>query len=124
MHANGVVRWEHVPRSEMSGVLPSSRAAHSFTVMIEGSNTAVIFGGRDKQGRRDDTHILQLDTMSWSGPLDCLEGEGSRPPPRSWHAAAAVDGGRRVLVQGGMSADVIPPAAAHQAGAAPGVAAG
>lgn len=46
MDAGGTVRWENVPPSTMSGVLPSSRAAHSFTVMAEESNVAVIFGGR------------------------------------------------------------------------------
>jgi hypothetical protein len=42
-----------------------------------------------------------------SGALDI---EGSSPPPRSWHAAVAINDNRRVLVHGGMSADIPAPA--------------
>lgn len=79
---------------------------------------ACVYYLQDKTGRRDDTHILNLETLTWSGALDFEGGEGSSPPPRSWHAAAAVDGGRRVLVQGGMCADSMPAGAGAIPGAA------
>eukprot|EP00118_Oscarella_pearsei_P001814 m.8563 g.8563 ORF g.8563 m.8563 type:complete len:430 (+) comp20702_c0_seq2:115-1404(+) len=52
---------------EVYGPRPSPRAAHSLVKLD--SHRVVLFGGRERERRLNDIHILDLRTMTWSGQI-------------------------------------------------------
>jgi hypothetical protein len=73
---------------ETSGVRPSPRAAHT---MNKVGHRVVIFGGRQPDRRMNDIHILNLTTLTWSGPI-LPTGATTElwPLPRSLHTMSLV----------------------------------
>eukprot|EP00033_Pygsuia_biforma_P001655 GCRY01001857.1.p1 GENE.GCRY01001857.1~~GCRY01001857.1.p1 ORF type:complete len:337 (-),score=36.54 GCRY01001857.1:24-1034(-) len=77
------------------GEAPTPRAAHAASVC---ENKLYIFGGRDQETRQGDLHALNLDTLEWSGPLQCT---GITPTGRSFHTLSTF--GNRLVLLGGLS---------------------
>ena len=89
----------------VGGVAPDARNGHSLTWDAEGS-AALLFGGADDTGHRNDLHALHIivggegvppeaEVWEWRNPL-CT---GAPPPAREMHAAALL--GRALLLHGG-----------------------
>jgi len=95
LHENEVT-WS---KPVIKGKAPAPRAAHSMCVF---GNKGVVFGGRTKNGRRNDTYVLNFDTWEWSGPLVYKGNEC--PPERSWHSATKVHE-NSLFVFGGLGKD-------------------
>ncbi|XP_069117177.1 kelch domain-containing protein 2-like isoform X2 [Argopecten irradians] len=76
------------------GQIPSSRAAHAAAKI---GNQVYMFGGRHIAERLNDLHRLDLDTLTWTGPLVAT---GSMPPGRSWHTFTQVSD-RQIFLYGG-----------------------
>lgn len=92
---SSTVTWS---KATVQGLIrPSGRCA-SGLVSLDASHLFV-FGGRDASARRNDSFVLNLETMTWSmmNPL------GRAPDARSFHTCTRVNGG--VLVFGGMGAN-------------------
>ncbi|CAH1793267.1 unnamed protein product [Owenia fusiformis] len=77
----GTRKWRN-PRCK--GPKPLPRAAVGASRC---GNKAYIFGGRHIDERLNDLHILNLDTLTWSG---IMASTGSVPEGRSWHTFTAV----------------------------------
>eukprot|EP00850_Spirogloea_muscicola_P015319 SM000116S24240 [mRNA] locus=s116:223620:228918:- [translate_table: standard] len=78
------------------GDIPVARGGQSVT---RAGSSLVMFGGEDSRRRLlNDVHNLNLNTMTWS----TVETKGTRPPPRSDHAAT-LHNDRYLLVFGGGS---------------------
>ncbi|OWF48599.1 Kelch domain-containing protein 2 [Mizuhopecten yessoensis] len=76
------------------GQVPSSRAAHA---TAKAGNQVYLFGGRHIAERLNDLHCLNLDTLTWTGPLVVT---GNVPPGRSWHTFTLVSE-RQIFLYGG-----------------------
>eukprot|EP00850_Spirogloea_muscicola_P004934 SM000022S07148 [mRNA] locus=s22:202957:208318:+ [translate_table: standard] len=78
------------------GDIPVARGGQSVT---RAGSSLVMFGGEDSRRRLlNDVHNLNLNTMTWS----TVDTKGTRPPPRSDHAAT-LHNDRYLLVFGGGS---------------------
>ncbi|XP_033734113.1 kelch domain-containing protein 2-like [Pecten maximus] len=76
------------------GRVPSSRAAHAAAKI---GNQVYLFGGRHLAERMNDLHQLDLETLTWTGPLVTT---GSVPPGRSWHTFTQVSE-KQIFLYGG-----------------------
>eukprot|EP00741_Cyanophora_paradoxa_P006674 tig00001030_g6455.t1 len=93
---------------------PEARSGHSLSAVGAGPTRALLFGGLG--ARRPLNDLWRLDAAALlaksafpAKPWERLAPAGPAPRPRYWHAAAAVSGGERLYVHGGM--DVGPHAA-------------
>ena len=83
----------------VSGFPPEARYSHSATLI---GSMLFIVGGLGKKGRpKDDLHVLDLASLTWSLPRVTLEG----PAPRGRHTVAAL-GSVLFLFGGGAQGDV------------------
>ncbi|XP_078605037.1 kelch domain-containing protein 1-like [Branchiostoma floridae x Branchiostoma japonicum] len=82
--------WENPEPLKLGA--PTPRAAHALCAM---GKKLVVFGGRDREARKNDLYILDTETMKWQ---QCKV-SGQQPEPRSFHTATAV--GHRVVITGG-----------------------
>ncbi|KAL3516071.1 hypothetical protein ACH5RR_022973 [Cinchona calisaya] len=82
--------WDKV---ETLGVPPSPRSDHAAAVHAE--RYLLIFGGGSLAMCFNDLHVLDLQTMEWSRPIQ----QGEIPSPRAGHAGATV--GENWFVVGG-----------------------
>ncbi|XP_067119507.1 kelch domain-containing protein 2-like [Centruroides vittatus] len=81
---------------EYNGPVPDARAAHAACRV---GHFVYIFGGRHQHFRQNDTHRLNLETMTWSGKLSTL---GPQPQGRSWHSLTTISQDV-ILLYGGFS---------------------
>ena len=58
----------------------------------------MLFGGRTREGRVSELYILNLETLSWEGPLET----GPGPEARSLHTCTRLHD-NNVLLLGGMN---------------------
>ncbi|XP_060063675.1 kelch domain-containing protein 2-like [Ylistrum balloti] len=82
----------HNPRCK--GLVPSSRAAHA---AAKAGAQVFLFGGRHIEERMNDLHCLDLETLTWTGPLVT---PGNVPVGRSWHTFTLVSD-RQMFLYGG-----------------------
>ena len=83
LHITDGFRWELV---EPMGEVPSPRWRHTATLLPDGKSI-LVFGGRCKGKRFNDTHVFDLETREWSH----REVAGTPPHPRSHHTANLVE---------------------------------
>ncbi|XP_076313868.1 kelch domain-containing protein 2-like isoform X1 [Tachypleus tridentatus] len=76
------------------GTAPLPRAAHAAARI---SNRVYIFGGRYRNTRMNDTHCIDMTTLTWSGSLPT---RGPQPRGRSWHSLTGLSSERLVLYGG------------------------
>ena len=79
------------------GEAPSARAAHGAAAV---GGQMLVFGGRDAGGRTNDTHQLDVATLTWTR----VAAEAPAPAARSFHTLAAV-GGPGAVCFGGIGSD-------------------
>ena len=98
VHVLHLVGTEGTPSTwgsiDMIGPVPSPRQGQSLTPLILGS--FLMFGGDSSGTRLNDLHLLDAASSTWS---EC-EGSGTRPTPRSNHAACCV-AGQYLIIYGG-----------------------
>ncbi|OVA04317.1 hypothetical protein BVC80_1395g24 [Macleaya cordata] len=82
--------WDDI---DAVGVPPSPRSDHAAAVHAE--RYLLIFGGGSHATCFNDLHVLDLDTMEWSRPIQ----QGSIPSPRAGHAGVTV--GENWFIVGG-----------------------
>jgi hypothetical protein len=64
-----------------TGVKPSARVYHATAI---NGNNMYVFGGHNGSIKLQDTHYLDLDTLTWSGALTT---SGTKPTARDFHSA-------------------------------------
>ncbi len=84
-----------------SGDPPAGRDSHSCVLVRAGDRSALlVFGGFDGKVQRNDAHLLDLHTLTWTTLRVDGGGDGALPPARCLHSAT-VDEGGNVIVYGG-----------------------
>ncbi|OIW17494.1 hypothetical protein TanjilG_22606 [Lupinus angustifolius] len=82
--------WDEI---DAVGVHPSPRSDHTAAVHVE--RYLLIFGGGSHATCYNDLHVLDLQTMEWSRPIQ----QGEIPSPRAGHAGVTV--GENWFIVGG-----------------------
>jgi len=108
-------QWEQIPSSSTTF---SPRGGHTAIYLSPTStkfpHSILLFGGANREGAAfNDCHLFDITTKSWKDLNDSIH--GTRPSPRSGHAAVLIDnsmiihGGQRIHFPSQSSNNQIPP---------------